>query len=197
MADVLIALGGNVGDVRTTFQGAIANICGMTQAALLARSSDYATPPWGDEQQARFINACIEIETSLDPHALLFTLHKIEKRFGRDRANETRWGPRTLDLDLIAYDDVSIDKPELTLPHPRLFERAFVLVPLAEIAPDRLIAGRRVAAALAQLSTLGIVPIGRPTSADRKGPKQLFGLAVGTWQFPANNTSGSWERPGE
>ena len=78
MADVLIALGGNVGDVRATFQKAIANICGMTQAALLARSSDYATPPWGDEQQARFINACIEIETSLDPHALLFTLHKIE-----------------------------------------------------------------------------------------------------------------------
>ena len=156
MADVLIALGGNVGDVRATFQKAIANICGMTQAALLARSSDYATPPWGDEQQARFINACIEIETSLDPHALLFTLHKIEKKFGRDRARETRWGPRTLDLDLIAYDDVSIDKPELTLPHPRLFERAFVLVPLAEIAPDRLIAGRSIKAALAGLSTEGI-----------------------------------------
>jgi 2-amino-4-hydroxy-6-hydroxymethyldihydropteridine diphosphokinase len=114
MADVLIALGGNVGDVRATFQRAIANICGMTQAALLARSSDYATPPWGDEQQARFVNACIEIETTLDPHALLFTLHKIEKRFGRDRGTERRWGPRTLDLDLIAYDDVSIQKPELT-----------------------------------------------------------------------------------
>ena len=69
---------------------------------------------------------------------------------------ETRWGPRTLDLDLLAYDDVRIDKPELTLPHPRLFERAFVLVPLAEIAPDRVIAGRSVAAALAELSTDGI-----------------------------------------
>ena len=80
------------------------------------------------------------------PHALLFTLHKIEKKFGRDRAKEKRWGPRTLDLDLIAYDDVTIDKPELTLPHPRLFERAFVLVPLAEIAPDRVIAGRTVTA---------------------------------------------------
>ena len=77
-------------------------------------------------------------------------------KFGRDRARETRWGPRTLDLDLIAYDDVSIQKPELTLPHPRLFERAFVLVPLAEIVPDRLIAGRSVAAALAGLSTEGI-----------------------------------------
>ena len=132
MADVLIALGGNVGDVRATFKKAIANICGMTQAALLARSSDYTT------------------------HALLFTLHKIEKKFGRDRAHETRWGPRTLDLDLIAYDDVRLDKPELTLPHPRALERAFVLVPLAEIAPDRIIAGRRVSDALAQLSTEGI-----------------------------------------
>ena len=156
MADVLIALGGNVGDVRTTFQKAIANICGMAQAALIARSSDYATPPWGDEAQAPFINACIEIETALDPHALLFTLHKIENKFGRDRASERRWGPRPLDLDLIAYDDVSMQTPELTLPHPRLFERAFVLVPLAEIAPDRVIAGRKVADALARLSTEGI-----------------------------------------
>jgi 2-amino-4-hydroxy-6-hydroxymethyldihydropteridine diphosphokinase len=156
MADALIALGGNVGDVRATFKKAIANICGMAQGVLLARSSDYATPPWGNEQQARFVNACIEIETSLDPHALLFTLHKIEQKFGRDRAHEAHWGPRTLDLDLIAYDDLSIDKPELTLPHPLLFERAFVLVPLAEIAPDRTIAGRSLKAALAQVSTEGI-----------------------------------------
>ena len=156
MASVLIALGGNVGDVRATFARAIANICGMTQAALIARSSDYATPPWGDAQQEPFVNACIEIETSLDPHALLFTLHKIEKKFGRDRANERRWGPRTLDLDIIAYDDVRLDKPELTLPHPRLFERAFVLVPLTEIAPDRLIAGQTPRQALAKLSADGI-----------------------------------------
>jgi 2-amino-4-hydroxy-6-hydroxymethyldihydropteridine diphosphokinase len=156
MADALIALGGNVGDVRATFEKAIANICGMAQGVLLARSSDYATPPWGNEQQARFVNTCIEIETGLDPHALLFTLHKIEQKFGRDRAHEAHWGPRTLDLDLIAYDDLSIDKPELTLPHPLLFERAFVLVPLAEIAPDRVIAGRDLRSALAQVSTEGI-----------------------------------------
>ena len=156
MASALIALGGNVGDVRATFRKAIAQICGMTQAGLVARSSDYATPPWGDERQADFINACIEIETDLDPHALLFSLQKVEKRFGRDRAHERRWGPRTLDLDLIAYDDLRLDKPELTLPHPRLFERAFVLVPLAEIAPDRLIAGRRVKDASAQLPAEGI-----------------------------------------
>jgi 2-amino-4-hydroxy-6-hydroxymethyldihydropteridine diphosphokinase len=156
MASVLIALGGNVGDVRSTFGKAIANICGMAQAALVARSSDYATPPWGEEDQPPFINACIEIDTSLDPHALLFTLHKVEQKFGRDRNKERRWGPRTLDLDMIAYDDVQIDKVELTLPHPRLFERAFVLVPLAEIAPDRLIRGRRIKDALADLSVEGI-----------------------------------------
>jgi 2-amino-4-hydroxy-6-hydroxymethyldihydropteridine diphosphokinase len=156
MANAIIALGGNVGDVRATFAKAIAHICGMAQAALLARSSDYATPPWGEADQPRFINACIEIETSLDPHALLFTLHKIEQKFGRDRANERRWGPRSLDLDLIAYGDVQLEKPELTLPHPRLFERAFVLVPLTEIMPDRVIAGQRVSDALARLSIDGI-----------------------------------------
>ncbi|WP_314949871.1 2-amino-4-hydroxy-6-hydroxymethyldihydropteridine diphosphokinase [Bradyrhizobium cosmicum] len=156
MASVLIALGGNVGDVRATFTKAIAHICGMAQAALIARSSDYATPPWGDEDQAAFINACIEIETSLDPHALLFVMQKVEQKFGRMRNKERQWGPRTLDLDMIAYDDISLQKPDLTLPHPRLFERAFVLVPLAEIAPDRVISGIRVRDGLASVSTQGI-----------------------------------------
>ncbi|MCA1424659.1 MULTISPECIES: 2-amino-4-hydroxy-6-hydroxymethyldihydropteridine diphosphokinase [Bradyrhizobium] len=156
MASVLIALGGNVGDVRATFKKAIAHICGMAQAALIARSSDYTTPPWGDEDQDPFINACIEIETSLDPHALLFVLQKVEQKFGRARTKARRWGPRTLDLDMIAYDDVSLRKPDLTLPHPRLFERAFVLVPLAEIAPDRVISGIRVRDGLAGVSTQGI-----------------------------------------
>ncbi|MBB5047784.1 2-amino-4-hydroxy-6-hydroxymethyldihydropteridine diphosphokinase [Rhodopseudomonas rhenobacensis] len=156
MPEALIALGGNVGDVRATFRRAISMICGMTQAALLARSSDYATPPWGEEQQDRFVNACIAIDTSLDPHALLFSLHKIEKRLGRDRANERRWGPRTLDLDLLAYDDASIVQHGLTLPHPRMFERAFVLVPLMDIAPDQSIGGRTPREALATLSTEGI-----------------------------------------
>jgi 2-amino-4-hydroxy-6-hydroxymethyldihydropteridine diphosphokinase len=156
MASVLIALGGNVGDVRTTFRKAIAHISGMAQAAVVARSSDYATPPWGDEDQDPFINACVEIETDLDPHALLFVMQKVEQKFGRTRDKERQWGPRTLDLDMIAYDDVSFQKPDLTLPHPRLFERAFVLVPLAEIAPDRVISGIRVRDGLASVSTQGI-----------------------------------------
>ncbi len=156
MASAIIALGGNVGDVRATFRQAIVDICSLAQGRLVARSSDYATPPWGDEQQARFVNACIEIETSLDPHALLAILQRVERKFGRDRSKQRRWGPRTLDLDLIAYDDVSLQTAELTLPHPRVLERAFVLVPLAEIAPDRQIGGRAVKAALAELSTEGI-----------------------------------------
>jgi 2-amino-4-hydroxy-6-hydroxymethyldihydropteridine diphosphokinase len=156
MASVLIALGGNVGDVRATFKKAISHICGMTQGVLIARSSDYATPPWGDEDQDPFINACVEIETSLDPHALLFVMQKVEQKFGRTRDKERQWGPRTLDLDMIAYDDVNLHQPDLTLPHPRLFERAFVLVPLAEIAPDRVIGGIRVRDGLASVSSGGI-----------------------------------------
>lgn len=156
MASVLIALGGNVGDVSATFQQAIAKISTMAQATLVARSADYTTPPWGDENQPRFVNACIEIETSLDPQVLLSILQKIERQFGRERDKTRRWGPRTLDLDMLAYDNLSLQTPELTLPHPHLFERAFVLVPLAEIAPDRLIGGRQIRAALAQVSTQGI-----------------------------------------
>ncbi|MGM4886713.1 2-amino-4-hydroxy-6-hydroxymethyldihydropteridine diphosphokinase [Tardiphaga sp. 20_F10_N6_6] len=156
MASVLIALGGNVGDVRMTFRKAIGNICGMTQAALIERSADYSTPPVGDVPQDHFVNAAIEIETELDPHALLFTLHRIEHKFGRNRVAEGHWGPRPLDLDMIAYDDVVIAKPELHLPHPRATTRAFVLVPLAEIAPERVIAGKTVAEHLKALSTAGI-----------------------------------------
>jgi 2-amino-4-hydroxy-6-hydroxymethyldihydropteridine diphosphokinase len=159
VANVLIALGGNVGDVRATFAQAIPEICAATQAALLARSSDYETPPWGKDDQPPYVNACIAIETQLPPRELLDALHGVEARFGRNRAAETRWGPRTLDLDILAYDDVRIDQPGLTVPHPRLFERAFVLVPLAEIAPDRPIAGRTPREALAGVSTVDIRPL--------------------------------------
>lgn len=162
MASALIALGGNVGDVRATLHDAVIAICRTTGATLTARSSDYETPPWGDTQQAAFINACIAVETQLAPQPLLDALHDVERMFGRNRNEERRWGPRTLDLDLIAYDDVTVDTPSLTLPHPRLFERAFVLVPLAEIAPDRSIAGRRISEALALLPQDGIVRLPSP-----------------------------------
>ena len=156
MASALIGLGGNVGDVRATFAKAIDALCASAFTRLVARSSDYATPAWGQENQPAFVNACIEIETALEPHALLQVMHDVERAHGRDRAKETRWGPRTLDLDLLAYDDRALDERGLTLPHPRLFERAFVLVPLAEIAPDRKIAGKTAAEALKAVATDGI-----------------------------------------
>ena len=156
MVAALIAFGGNVGDARVTLDRAVAAFCDGYAVQLIARSSDYATPPWGVIDQPRFVNLCIAVETTLAPHALLAHAQAVERSFGRDRANERRWGPRPLDIDLLAYDDVTIDEPDLTVPHPRLFERAFVLVPLAEIVPDRMIAGRRVCDALAKVDASGI-----------------------------------------
>jgi 2-amino-4-hydroxy-6-hydroxymethyldihydropteridine diphosphokinase len=156
VSEALIALGGNVGDARATLDQAVAVFCDGAAVRLLARSSDYRTPPWGVEDQPPFINLCLAVSTSLAPRELLARALEVERAFGRDRANERRWGPRPLDIDLLAYDDVALDGPDLILPHPRLFERAFVLVPLAEIAPDRRIAGVRVAEALGRLDTAGI-----------------------------------------
>ena len=155
-AEAFIALGGNVGDVRASFDRAIALLCDGTQVRLTARSSDYRTPPWGVTDQPPFINAAIAVATTLSPHALLARAQDCERALGRDRAHEQRWGPRPLDLDLLAYDDLAVNDATLTLPHPRLFERAFVLVPLAEIAPDRVIAGVRVRDALARADASGI-----------------------------------------
>jgi 2-amino-4-hydroxy-6-hydroxymethyldihydropteridine diphosphokinase len=156
MAEALLALGGNVGDVRTRLNQAVDLMCDGTIVRLVARSSDYRTPPWGVENQAAFVNLCLVVATALPPHALLDRALKVERQLGRDRAKEHRWGPRPVDIDILAYDDIRLDEPGLTLPHPRLFERAFVLVPLAEIAADRVIAGRRVRDALADLDPEGI-----------------------------------------
>jgi 2-amino-4-hydroxy-6-hydroxymethyldihydropteridine diphosphokinase len=156
VAEAFIALGGNVGDVRTTFERAIALLCADGAVQLVARSFDYRTPPWGVTDQPAFINAVIAVSTSLTPHALLAHMQTSERTLGRDRARERHWGPRPIDLDLLAYDDIALHDPDLTLPHPRLFERAFVLVPLAEIAADHMIAGTRVGDALARVDAGGI-----------------------------------------
>jgi len=159
VAEALLALGGNVGDVRDTLDRAIVQFCDGTEVRLTARSSDYMTPPWGVRDQPPFVNLCIAVETSLTPHALLARAQEVERAFGRDRGKECRWGPRPLDIDILTYDDLALDTPDLTLPHPRLFERAFVLVPLAEIAPERMILSWRVRAVLAKLDTTGITKL--------------------------------------
>jgi 2-amino-4-hydroxy-6-hydroxymethyldihydropteridine diphosphokinase len=156
VAEALIALGGNVGDARATLHKAVDLFCDGKDVRLLARSADYRTPPWGDENQAPFINICIAVDTALAPQALLARAQQVERVLGRVRAQGRRWGPRTADLDILAYDDLSLEEPNLSLPHPHLFERAFVLVPLAEIAPDRLIGGIRVRDALARIDSAGI-----------------------------------------
>ena len=156
MAEALLGLGGNVGDVRTTLERAVAVLCDGREVRLVARSSDYRTPPWGVTDQPPFVNLALVVETALAPRALLGRALRIEAMFGRDRAKEPRWGPRTLDIDIIAYDALEIEEPGLTLPHPRLFERAFVLAPLAEIAPDREIKGIGIADALARLGPSGV-----------------------------------------
>jgi 2-amino-4-hydroxy-6-hydroxymethyldihydropteridine diphosphokinase len=156
MTEALLALGGNVGDSRAVLDRAVAMLCDGKEVRLIARSSDYRTPPWGVTEQAPFVNLCIAVDTTLTPHTLLKRAHEVERTLGRDRAREQRWGPRSADIDIIAYDDLTLAEGDLTLPHPRLFERAFVLVPLNEIAGDRVIAGRKISEALAGLDTAGI-----------------------------------------
>jgi 2-amino-4-hydroxy-6-hydroxymethyldihydropteridine diphosphokinase len=156
MPEALIALGGNVGDVRDTLDRAMGALCDGTSVRLIARSSDYRTPPWGVTDQPPFINRAIIVDTALAPLDLLVRAQAVERQFGRNRNQEQRWGPRTLDIDLINYGDITLRTPALTLPHPHALERAFVLVPLAEMAPERRIAGVPIADALARLDQSGI-----------------------------------------
>ncbi|WP_137045538.1 2-amino-4-hydroxy-6-hydroxymethyldihydropteridine diphosphokinase [Pseudolabrys sp. FHR47] len=155
-ARAYLAFGGNVGDSRSMLDRAVAALAQTPGVTLVARSSDYRTPPWGVTDQAPFINLCVAIDTTLAPLALLARVQEIERALGRDRANERRWGPRTVDIDIIAYGDLTLDEPGLILPHPRLFERAFVLMPLAEIAGNHGIAGRDLQEALRGVDTAGI-----------------------------------------
>ena len=128
---------------------------------MLRRSARYRTPAWGRTDQPDFINAVAAVRTTLAPQALLDGLLAIERRFGRERAaTDARWGPRVLDMDLLLHGDAVLDTPWLTLPHPRLHERAFVLVPLAEIAPALLVPGSgRVDALRAAVDATGIEAI--------------------------------------
>lgn len=156
LAQAYLAFGGNVGNSRAILDRAVSLLCDGIDIRLTARSSEYFTPPWGFKYQPPFINLCIAVETRLTPHELLTRAQEVELKLGRDRAHEKRWGPRTADIDIIAYDDIEMNEPGLILPHPRLFERAFVLLPLAEIAGDRAIAGQSLQAALEKADTAGI-----------------------------------------
>jgi len=155
-----IALGGNVGDVENTLMEALFAIDGLPQTRVLAQSAFYRTPAWGVTDQPDFINAVAAVSTWLAPRILLDKLLEIEEKHGRVRSEGEKWGPRELDLDLLLYGDERMDEPGLHLPHPRLHERAFVLVPLAEIAPTLQIPGKgNVSDLLAAVDASGVVAI--------------------------------------
>jgi 2-amino-4-hydroxy-6-hydroxymethyldihydropteridine diphosphokinase len=149
-----VALGSNLGDPRQQLLDAMDALASLPDTRLLQRSRLYRTPPWGVLEQPPFINAAVELDTALSPHALLDALLAIEQRAGRVRGE--RNGPRTLDLDLLHVDGVQLDDPQLTLPHPRMAERAFVLLPLHDIAPTLRLPGQAsVAELLARLDLTG------------------------------------------
>lgn len=156
MSAAYIALGANLGDPASTLHAAFGALANLPDSRVIRCSSLYRTAPVGIVDQPEFVNAVALLETTLMPQALLEELLDIERRFGRLRAEKN--GPRTLDLDLLLYDDQFLDLPELTLPHPRLHLRAFVLQPLAELAPDLRLPGRgHITAWLPAVANQGIV----------------------------------------
>jgi 2-amino-4-hydroxy-6-hydroxymethyldihydropteridine diphosphokinase len=135
-ACVAIALGSNLGDRAAYLNAALGALAQVPRSRVLAVSTFHETPAWGPVPQPGYLNAACLLETRLPPLELLAHLQDIERSQGRDRSREERFGPRTLDLDLVLFGDLTLDVPFLVIPHPRMHERRFVLAPLAEIAPD-------------------------------------------------------------
>ncbi|MBW3621140.1 MAG: 2-amino-4-hydroxy-6-hydroxymethyldihydropteridine diphosphokinase [Actinobacteria bacterium] len=150
-----LGLGGNVGDAVETLASAVYALHDSDGIAVEDVSGIYETPPWGPVEQAPFANCVVRIRTTLDPRELLLECQTTEAAYGRDREAEERWGPRPLDIDLLLYGDETVDTPELTIPHPRLAERAFALVPLLEVFPGGTLPdGRRLTRLLLDLGPI-------------------------------------------
>ncbi|MFJ7592548.1 2-amino-4-hydroxy-6-hydroxymethyldihydropteridine diphosphokinase [Streptomyces sp. NPDC097617] len=155
----VIAFGANLGNRLETLQGAIDALGDTPGMRVKAVSPVYETEPWGVEpgSQPSYLNAVVAVKTTLPPSSLLERAHAVEEAF--DRVREERWGPRTIDVDIVAYADRVSDDPVLTLPHPRAHERAFVLAPWHDIDPEARIPGRgAVAALLAEIGLVGVTP---------------------------------------
>ena len=158
VAQAWLSLGANLGDREGALAEAARRLAGTPGVAVTARSALYRTPPWGDPNQPEFMNAALGVATTLPPHGLLDACLAIEAALGRTRGR--RWGPRVLDIDIVDYEGAALADRRLTLPHPHWRERAFVLAPLAEIAPDLVIGGIRVADALAAVESAAIRRVG-------------------------------------
>jgi 2-amino-4-hydroxy-6-hydroxymethyldihydropteridine diphosphokinase len=162
-SDAWVALGGNQGDTRAIFRTAVSRLAAAPGITLQAVSSLYQTPPWGDAAQPPFLNAVLRLNSDREPLSLLRELQALEEALGRRRDPGRRWGPRTLDLDLLLQGQSMVDLPELTVPHPRLHERAFVLIPLNELEPGLVIPGTgSVAELLEGLDRTGIEAVSGP-----------------------------------
>lgn len=154
-----IGLGSNQGDPAAHLRAAVEGLAALPDSRLLRVSPVYRTAPVGRTDQPAFLNAVAALDTGLDSRDLLQALQELERSRGRRRDEEQRWGPRSLDLDVLVFGDRRIHLPELEVPHPRLAQRAFVLVPLADLAPDLEIPGAgRVADLLQQVDTAGVAP---------------------------------------
>ncbi|PZV36085.1 2-amino-4-hydroxy-6-hydroxymethyldihydropteridine diphosphokinase [Mesorhizobium kowhaii] len=158
---VYLSLGGNLGDPAKSMGAALRMLDADADTRVTGVSSLYRTPPWGKLDQPDFLNAAAEISTGLAPRALLDLCLDAERRLKRVR--EERWGPRLIDIDILVFGDRVIHETGLEVPHPRMLERAFVLAPLAEIAPGLVVGGRSVADRLVAVDTSGIerLPSGR------------------------------------
>jgi 2-amino-4-hydroxy-6-hydroxymethyldihydropteridine diphosphokinase len=154
LAEIGLGLGSNIGDGPANIATALRLLEESGAIEFAAVSSIYKTAPWGYLAQPPFANVCALARTRLDPAALLAVVKKVEADMGRKET--IRWGPRLIDIDILFYGDAPISTPDLVLPHKELFNRAFVLVPLAEIAPRLKLAGRSVAEAAARLAGDGI-----------------------------------------
>ena len=151
-----LGLGGNIGDPVHSMAGALQALDGWEDCRVSAVSRLYRTPPWGKTDQDWFFNACALVETTLSPEALLDTCLGIERDMKRER--KERWGPRTIDIDVLTYEGVAQAGGRLELPHPRMTGRGFVLMPLADVAPVMEVEGRTVADWLAEADVTGIEP---------------------------------------
>lgn len=142
MNKAYLGLGSNLGRRLENLRNALKQLTSAENIIIMAISSIYETRPVGGPEQGPYLNACVKLATSLSPTKLLLTMQAVEDNLGRIR--KERWGPRTIDLDLLIYENILINSPLLELPHPRMTERDFVLIPLAEIAPDLIIPGQAI-----------------------------------------------------
>jgi 2-amino-4-hydroxy-6-hydroxymethyldihydropteridine diphosphokinase len=146
MHEVALALGSNMGDSAAILQGALDDLATVDGISVMAVSPAYETDPVGGPEQDAYLNAVALVVTDLDPWELLAVTQSIERHWHRVR--EVRWGPRTLDIDILAVDGETVDSDDLVIPHPRAHERAFVLVPWSDVAPDAVVPGRGTVADL-------------------------------------------------